>query len=144
MRSFLKGLATLTCVVVLIGMAALYILAHHSTVAREFVCTGETRWTGEINETKADRAFVALEEYRWWVHLWAKADGNMTVQLDEATYSAYVSRVKKVGSGFLTEYIFWNDAQTEFLGAMRMANLKFTLKFHPSISFEGTCQPRLS
>lgn len=144
MGSLFKGLAALTIVACLLGGGALYVLANHSATTHEFICSGDVRTAGEqgTENTSPDRAFVVLEEYRWWVHLWAEADANMKVQLDKTPFATYVSRVKKIGDGFLAQYIFWNHAQTEFLGAMRMANHEFALKLFPNTTFVGTCQKR--
>ncbi len=129
---------------IIVGVAALvgiliFVVVNFSEISSEFVCEGELL---QDAERKQDTAFVVLNEYRWWVHLWGQSDGNIRVQLEKTILDHYVSRIEKIGDDFLAIYKFWNDDKTKVVGGLQSASSKLTIIFHDGSVFVGKCKIR--
>jgi hypothetical protein len=123
---------------VLSAATILYVAINYSAVVREYTCNGELVRRSERQE---DKAFLALEEYRWWVSLWSKdTDGNLKFQTDKTRIFDYVSTVEKLFEGNLTAYHLKSDDGSKLIGTFRIANGEFSLSLTGDASYSGRCE----
>lgn len=128
--------------VLIVAIVGLYVLVNHSAVQRDLTCSGHWRDEPEKKET----AYVQLNEYRWWVKLWAASNsaGDAKVQTDKRALSEYISHVTRIHDGRLALYMFNDYDYTrrevgKFRGGYRAANKEITVEFMPTAVFIGIC-----
>lgn len=140
MRRFIIVSMKAVAVLALIVAAGLYIVVNHSEVRQELVCSGH--WKSAPSES--EKAYVQLNEYRWWVRLWSDSNGNATVQTNRRAMSEYISHITKIHDGRLALYSFHDydfsaNKVGRFRGGYRAANGEITIEFLPEVVFIGTC-----
>lgn len=140
MRRFIIASMKAIAFLALTVTAGLYIVVNHSEIRQELICKGHWKEEPSASET----AYVQLNEYRWWVRLWADSNGNAKVQTDRRAMSEYIPHIIKIHDGRLALYSFHDydfsaNKVGKFRGGYRAANGEITIEFLPEAVFIGTC-----
>jgi hypothetical protein len=114
----------------LLAAILLYVfLVSFSSTTSRFACAGKLTSTGG---TQPATIYMKLEDYRWWVGLWSKADANVHLEIPN-TWLDYFGHVVKVGDQF---QIF--DSQKNLKGDYSLLSKALAVKTPEGI-FVGTC-----
>lgn len=114
---------------------ALYLLVvNFSAVESKYACTGTL--TG-VPIPENSQVFVRLKDYRFWVGLWSKSDGDFWIEVPSLSVG-YFSHLNKAGD----TYGVFEAAEGRFAGNFSKLSGKLDLKITEKLAFEGTCTPR--
>jgi hypothetical protein len=91
-------IAAISVVILIIG--GFLIVANFSTVPREYVCQGETRFGGPPQK---DAGRLRIEDYRWWVGLWSDSHGSAIFETKKVGRLSFVN-LKKGDQGNFSWY----------------------------------------
>ena len=83
-------------IILLILIGLLVFVGNFSEKERRYRCDGSTT-NGEVK--KDSSMYMKLNEYRWWVNLWSKSDGNLLVEIPNIRIE-YYGNVRRVGDQF--------------------------------------------
>ena len=118
-----------------LGLVALFliilfiIVINFSGKESKFECSGEITQEATRKPTKV---YLKLTEYRFWVGLWSKSKGCLSLEIPNRTF-AYYEQIDRVGDNL---HIYSNnDAKGLF---SRLSNA-LTLDIGAFGVFEGTC-----
>ncbi len=119
--------------VVVVALATLFFIATNYSVSRSVMrCDGELHKDGEA---VPGTVYLAIEKFRWWVHLWSDADGVLHVEMPDG-YELYYNKLETVSTGW--HILDGYGDKIEMKGMY--SELSKTLRLDtPFGTFEGTC-----
>jgi hypothetical protein len=108
-------------------------VVNFSAVETKYACNGML--TGVDGKGKSD-VYVRLKEYRFWVGLWSKSDGDVWVEVPGRMVQ-YFSHLDKAGD----VYGIFDSTGGRFAGNLSMLSRSLNIKLSEIVFFEGTCSP---
>jgi hypothetical protein len=120
--------------ILLVLFSLLITIINFSEVTTSYSCNGEMK--GKDDNTEKMKLFMKLNDYRWWVHLWSKSDGNLHVEIPNYGFgvSEYYGNVEK-----LSERYIFSDLNNKPVGYFSLLS-KTLLIFINKESFKGECE----
>ncbi len=125
----MKTILTYIAGFVVTGAALLVFVANFSAVETRHRCSGR------LSSTDANQpaiVFIRVEEYRWWVGLWGKSDGAVSLEVPNQ-WVEYYSHVDESGDQLLI-----SDTSGRLGGTY--SKLSGSLSLHTTVgNFQGAC-----
>ncbi len=116
------------------ALAIFLFLVKFSAVETIYACKGTI---AEADEKKKGEVYMRLKEYRFWVGLWNKSDGDLWVEVPSSTVG-YFAHLRKTGDLFTIS----ESPEKPFAGDFSSLSRTLSLRVTSYLSFEGSCSPR--
>jgi hypothetical protein len=115
-----------------VGLLA--IVVNYSEASTDWMCQRAGERDGQYS------AYMSLNEYRFWVHLWSASDGNATILFSEINTTVYVPTINRLSEGITTNYFFLGPARTDQRGRFRLADGRFQFSATDNYLYIGNCR----
>ena len=108
-----------------------------SSTETKYSCVGTSVLDGGI--AKSNKVFIRLNEYRFWVWLWSKSDGDLWVEVPgrEVLYYAFLSKAGDIYGVFLSTDK--DGLGTNLSGSFSTLSKSLKLYLNEKDLFEGSC-----
>lgn len=116
------------------AFALFLVVVKFSAVETIYACKGTVT---EADDKNKGEAYIRLSEYRFWVALWNKSDGDLWVEVPGRTVG-WFSHLKKSGD----IYAISESSNNGFAGDFSSLSRSLSLRVSGNLFFEGSCSLR--
>lgn len=143
MKAFLKVIATLAVLGVMLVGVGLYLVIYQASSKTTLICDGKWDEASGAIAGGAETVFAVIQEYRPWI-IWlngGNSEGDLHAESHQSSMLFYAGYLRRISDEPMTLFRFQDTKDGEMTAAYRGSFKELTVKFAPKLVFTGTCRP---